>query len=118
MGNQDTDKYLLKLIEEVSYIKGAISGLKEQVDKLDERIVDPFQEWLHNVKVHSTDIQTLKSELKELNEKRDKQDLKIKEMEDQLKSTKWYAAGMVGAISFIVYCIYQGAALALQFFSR
>lgn len=118
MANQDTDRYLLKLIEEVSYIKGAVSGLKDQVDKLDERIVDPFQEWLHNVKVHETNIKELKHNFKEFLDEKTKQDTKIKDIETQISSTKWYAAGAAGTVTFIVYCLYQLVTLVMPFFSH
>lgn len=126
MVSQDTDRFLLKLIEDVAAIRNAVSTLESQMEKLDNRIVDPFQEWLHNVKVHDTDIRELKDEFKHLEDEFKKleerfqakfaeQEGKINVVENHLNMTKWYATGVVACLSIVGYAAYHIFMFLFQF---
>ena len=126
MGEKITDNYLIKITEDLSTIRVTVSTLQNQLERFEEKVVDPFQEWLHNVKAHEADIKKLKEDLSAFA-------IKIKQTEDSILSldkahgkeivdishridlAKWYGMGATASLGFVCFVVYKLLTMFLPF---
>ena len=121
MGPQISDDFLIRLVEDISSIKATVSNLGNQLEKLDERVVDPFQEWLLAVRLHSKNIVDLEHKMvvvegrlatlqASYDGQKSSHDAKILELTTRMDKAKWYATGAVacGTVAFgILYKLFE-----------
>lgn len=127
MGTQITDEFLIKIVEELSAIRTTTASLQGQMEKIDEKVVEPFQNWLHQVKTHSIDIENLKKEFQGFSTKLTKIEDSVDELErthgkelvdlnHRIDQAKWYGLGATAAFGLVAMVVYKVFVALIPFF--
>lgn len=102
---EETDRLLIRLVEDVSAIKSTVSNLESQIEKLDDRVVQPFQEWVHTIKSHESQLARIETDLKTVATTLEAEDKSIKEelllVNHRINKVFWTSGGIFLAITAI-----------------
>lgn len=115
MGNQIHDEFIIQLVGDISTIRTTVSNLKEDIERIDEKVAEPFVEWLHKVKSLGEKVDKIETDLGLLKTRVESQETYQKESEHKIALAKWYAAGFVACAAMFGVALYKIVSVALQF---
>jgi SMC interacting uncharacterized protein involved in chromosome segregation len=129
MRTKAPDDFLIQLAQDIATLKTTIDASNDHLDRIDEKVVEPFQEWLYIVKNHCEQEKSIRTYVSELekkitdhenvtDERLKNQDTAIKAVNDKLDKILWYTAGVLGTIIFLATIIYQVLPIILTIIKR
>lgn len=115
---ENKDAFLIKLVEDLSSLRSTVSNIENQLEKLDDKVVEPFQEWVFELKTLKA---TLDRHIKEsqvkltaIETEQAAQKTEISQYKNKLEFAKAYSAGIffilsiLAAIAYKIISVYLG----------